>query len=250
MDILYKNANPQQWQYELDARKDWQIATDWLNRNSLTGSILDIGCWDGKFLDCLGRNWERYGIEINDTAADKASSRGIRIIAKDIDAMKYWPNNFSVTSAFDVLEHVENPLNFLTSMVQITKHNGFIILSSADMEILPRKITGGKNLYCANPEHISFIDQEWLLYAANKLRLGIEYLKTFSHARTFTLTRTILDSLKNILYLTFPPSLMFLRKLKYLYFSKNRPISEELNYPPPWMWFSDHIIVIFRKRVY
>jgi len=104
-------------------------------------------------------------------------------------------------------------------------------------------------LYCANFEHISFINQDWCHYAADKLNLQIELIKKYSHAGRLNPLKFILDSLKNIIYLTTPFVFQRLRKIKHAYFYKNgSAFACPYSYPPPWRWTDDHLLAIFKKK--
>lgn len=249
LDKFYQNGNPEHWQYELKNRKDWQIASDYITKNCLSGSILDVGCWDGSFLEKFRNDLHLYGIEINPFASDRASKKGIKLIAKNIDEIETVRNQFDIVTAFDVIEHVENPLKFLGLIASITKENGIIIVSSGDTDTFVWRITKGKNLYCANSEHIAFINAPFCIYAAKKLNLRIIQMQRFIHSGEFIGTKLILDSFKNIIYLTMPNILKSFRTIKYNYFCKKAKILDEtFDYPPPWMWKHDHLIVVFIKE--
>lgn len=248
LNKLYEAGDPENWHSNIKNRMDWQLAVHWIKTNLAEGSILDIGCWDGTFLENLKETLDPYGIEINPTTADKAALKGITIVGNDMNKIGWLSNEFDVTTSFDVIEHVENPFEFLKSMCESTKKDGIIIISSGDTDIFPWKISGPRYLYCANPEHISFINSGWCSYAARALNLRIELLRKFPHASKFKLYKIVFDSIKNIIYLIAPSFLATLRKIKHSEMHKTNEVSTaSYIYPPPWTWVHDHLIVAFRK---
>lgn len=247
LNELYQNGNPENWQYKLNQRRDWLIAKNWIDKNFSGGAILDIGCWDGKYLDCFRGSHELYGIEINRNAADKATSKGINMISNDICEMGSLSIEVDVTTAFDVIEHVEYPFEFIASSVRLTKAGGAIIISSGDTEALTWKICRNRYWYCAIPEHISFINKTWCNFVAEKLKLKVKHIGRFSHINKSGIVHKIIDLSKNISYLTMSAYEEYLNKIRCHYYSKNdaRGI---YNSPPFWMTSKNHLIIIFEKK--
>jgi 2-polyprenyl-3-methyl-5-hydroxy-6-metoxy-1,4-benzoquinol methylase len=246
LDKIYKTRNPGDTQYELGSRKDWQIAINWIGKELNNGFILDIGCWNGNFLVNLKEDWKRYGVEINPVASSRAVDKGIKIITNDFLDLAFLPFKFDVVTAFDVIEHTEDPLTFIASVCEVTKDNGLIILSSGNTEAPTWKIGRGRYWYCAIPEHMSFINAPWYCFAAEELNLDIAHKETFSHASKSSFTKICLDLSKNIAYLIIPIFFAKLRKIKHLYL-RDCKAGEAYNYPPSWMTSKDHLIIMFRK---
>lgn len=246
-DKLYKKASLENWNYDFENRKDWQLATKWIHKISSGGSLLDVGCWDGSFLKNIRANWRRFGVEINSQAASKAEDEGIEIIAENFSDISQLATKFTVVTAFDMIEHVEDPLSFVTILYQVTEDNGYIIISSGNTEALTCQIMGSKYSYCANPEHISFINITWCFYAAERLNLNIEYIKKFSHSKINNPVQFFIGSMANIIYLIVPSLIGILRKIKNWYLHKEN-ICAVSKSPPPWRASNDHIIIFFKKR--
>lgn len=243
---LYLYAFPFNWQYELKDRKDWQLIIEWikkLKKGEL--KILDVGCWDGKFLEKV-ENCKCYGIEINSMASKKAEEKGIEIIAKDIYEIEHLtlPYKFDVITAFDVVEHVDNPFKFIYLLIKIINPNGFIVISSGNTDAISWRISKSKYYYCALPEHISFINKNWSEFIAKRFNLKIIYFKRFSHT-SFNLKKIIFETMKNMIYLFSPSLFGMLRKIKQKNFSKNQ-LNKNVH-PPWWGSMKDHILIIFQK---
>jgi len=229
---------------DLKKRMDWRIAADRITKERAGGSILDIGCSGGMFLEGLKGHGELYGIEINPTAAREASAKGIKIVAQDFSEMKRLGMKFDTVTAFNVIEHVEYPLDFIASMAELAGENGCVILSSGDTESLMWKIGGRRCLYCANPEHLSFINESWCDLAAERSGLQIEHVERFSYGNKKGPARYILDISKSVAYLIAPNLFGRLRKLK-----KGHPdTGGAYSYPPSWTTGKDHLIAVFKKK--
>ena len=247
LDKLYEGGSSNIWQYEPRGRNDWKLAGAWLNSKLGPRTVLDVGCWDGGFLNYLGDDWQRYGIEINELAARKAEEKGVHIIGENFDKLDQISTQFDAVVSFDVIEHTENPRHFLEQMARVTRTDGFIIISSGNTEAPTWKIGRSRYWYCAIPEHISFINMAWCYFAADELNLGIEYIKRFSHAKKSSLALKILDLGKNTTYLIAPALFGKLRRIEHHYLHKN-DVGNICDYPPYWMTSKDHLIIIFKKN--
>ncbi|RKX93374.1 MAG: hypothetical protein DRP84_08570 [Spirochaetes bacterium] len=246
LNILYGKENINNWQAKLGQRKDWQIAVDWLNTKLIKGKILDIGCFNGEFLNYLGDKWQRYGIEINEIAAQKAKEKGVKVIADDFEEIDKLSSQFDAVTAFDVIEHTQNPKRFLWQMVKATRPGGVIIVASGNTDAPSWRFLGSRYYYCAMAEHISFINEAWCHKVAQELNLIIKNMKKFSH-RESNFTRKILDLGLNTIYRFAPNIVGMIRAYGFGGIDVRRD-KRLRQFPPSWLSAKDHLIVLFRKE--
>jgi SAM-dependent methyltransferase len=90
------------------------------------GAILDIGCSSGGFLSTIkGPSWELYGIEMEESTAQRArANTGASVFVGDAVMAPFLPDTFDVITSFDVLEHVYSPREFLTKVLEWLKPGG------------------------------------------------------------------------------------------------------------------------------
>ena len=247
LDTLYQVDNTGSWQYKLENRRDWEIAVNWLNEQVVGETVLDIGCFDGGFLGNLEGSWDRYGVEINETAVNSAQKRGVCIISKDFFEMNNLSIQFDVVTAFDVIEHVGDPKAFVEKIVEVTRPGGTIIISSGNTDAISWRFMRSRYWYCTIGEHISFINKQWCYAVAKTLNLRMRHFKKFSHSgKNRTLSRMSLDLTKNTFYKFFPRVFGWLRSIGL----GGSDVSKypELRQPPPnWASAKDNLVVIFVK---
>ena len=107
LDKLYEQGEEYVWTSSGELRNDRIIGRDWIVKALVSGgSILDVGCFDGGFLERLVGLYKCYGIEIHPQARLRAESKGVSMIGADFSELK---GQFDCVTAFDVIEHVENP---------------------------------------------------------------------------------------------------------------------------------------------
>jgi SAM-dependent methyltransferase len=95
------------------------------------GSILDVGCATGVFLDGMrSRGWETFGIEPSVTAASYARQRlALNVETTDWESAAATPGSVDVVTMWDVLEHMTDPRGTLQKAATVLKPGGLLILS-------------------------------------------------------------------------------------------------------------------------
>ncbi len=91
--------------------------------SSLNEIVLDVGCSTGEFLENIKWAGMKYGIEISDEAAKKASDRGIEMVS-----------DYSVENSLDVviyrgtIQHLDSPFRSLEKAAQTLKVGGKLFI--------------------------------------------------------------------------------------------------------------------------
>lgn len=98
---------------------------------SKTSKILEVGCGNGSNLTRLNK-WgykNTYGIDISKLFIKEAKRRGLKnVYSYNGEKLPFSDNYFDLISSFNVLEHVENPKQYLGEQVKKLKKEGVIIL--------------------------------------------------------------------------------------------------------------------------
>jgi 2-polyprenyl-3-methyl-5-hydroxy-6-metoxy-1,4-benzoquinol methylase len=93
--------------------------------------VLDVGCGKGSFLQRAKtqRSAVVSGIELNQSGADAARKRGVEVGDELLQAhVKARPGFYDVVTAFQVLEHVVDPRQFVDGCLQALKPGGTLVL--------------------------------------------------------------------------------------------------------------------------
>lgn len=240
-DSYTQSAGDGRWEKNFNERSDWEIAAGWIESNGKTSRVLDIGCNDGTFLIGLSSSHKLYGIELNPAASARAKEQGVEIIGSEFEeCILEMSLQFDVVSAFDVIEHVDDPLRFLTLMASKLSPGGEIIISTGNSDAWAWKFMGSQYWYCIPPEHITFINLQWAQNAAHQLGLSLVETVSFAHFKGTQLQRFI-AFLKNVAFKLCP--LIFALRRSY-----KSDKGEKINLAPPsWVTARDHLILRFRK---
>jgi len=248
LDALYETGSPENWQDGVGERADWNLAANILADHPEVSSILDVGCFDGTFLTSLSQKYEKLGIEIHPQARDRASGRGVQLIGHDLSILLNDSIRANFVTAFDVIEHTLNPLEFMMGMRNAVATDGLLLISTGNASAWSWRFMGSRYWYCAIGEHMTFICPAWCDFAARRLGLDIVSIVKFSHAGPRASTRYRLRELiKNVIYRMSPWATAKIRSLRV---RKDPQHSRELSMTPPdWVGSKDHILVVFRKKV-
>lgn len=242
---LYVAGDPGAWQYSTGHRCDWQLAQQWMQTLGDGGAILDIGCFDGAFLGLCDPSWDRYGIEMNPTAADTARARGITMLGEDVARLGDVRQRFDVVVAFDLLEHVPDPRALLGSMAAVAKPGGAVIIGTGNTAAPSWRLMGSRYWYCAIPEHLSFISPAWCRHASAHLQLKLIRVDRYSHAARRTVGAWTSALAKNVLYRLTPSIFGWLRTRGFGTLDVRRHPAWA-SVPPEWMSARDHLLAVFQ----
>lgn len=222
---------------------DWQITVDIIRKNDDVSSVLDVGCFDGRFLHHLGAGYHRAGIEVHPRAAEQAAAKGIRIVGHDFSDLDSLSSRFDVVVAMDVIEHVANPKELIKSMARVAEPDGLLIVSTGNTAAWSWRLMRGMYWYCSIAEHLSFINLQWCEYTSQKLGLEIIDFRTFSHEPA-SASEAFLQASSNLFY-RYVPTLG--TGLRHFYARlKGLPSRHSFETPPHWRSAKDHLLVAFR----
>ena len=105
------------------------------------GSVLDLGCGDGTFLDSLRlRKNNAEGVDLSQEAIKKCRAKGHKAELFDFSDGKlpYTDNSFDYVVMLDVLEHLYDPDGLLAEAKRVSRQ--FVILSVPNFSSLPARL--------------------------------------------------------------------------------------------------------------
>jgi SAM-dependent methyltransferase len=161
-----------------------------------SGSLLDLGCSSGSFLESLPRNtWRLYGIEMSEEGGRTAAARsGAEVFVGDILDAPFRRGSFDVITCFDVLEHLYEPREAMVRVSAWLKPGGiFYVLvpnvDSAEARVF-RSYWHGLEL----PRHLFHYSPASLKFLANSVGLRDVFLETRRNPAVGTGLRYVWDS--------------------------------------------------------
>lgn len=125
---LYEHLQKFEWYY-MPQKWEHDVAIQDLNN---CHKILEVGCGKGAFVERLRKELkvDAQGIELNSSAVAYACEKGIPVSQDDLyDLSNQKANYFDAVCTFQVLEHVVEPQNFFSSLVELVKPGGKLIIA-------------------------------------------------------------------------------------------------------------------------
>lgn len=161
-------------EYYLEEKWEFGEAIRCLANLPKDARILEVGCGNGAFLDrCCEEGFENvYGIELNQRAVQDCRDKGHDVSDQMIEHLEGSGQTFDCVCAFQVLEHVPDPMGFLRSAANLVGNGGKMILSTPNAESFL-----GRYKWCLldlPPHHMSRWDEGSYRKTADLLGLSIE----------------------------------------------------------------------------
>ena len=95
------------------------------------GSILDVGCATGFFLNTFFGGWNRSALELSPRKAELARRGGTRVRIGDLFSARFPCTSFDVATLLDAFYYVRDPQATLTEFRRLLKDDGILVLEMA-----------------------------------------------------------------------------------------------------------------------
>ena len=157
-----------------------------MKKYSKGGSILDVGCATGFFLELARQEgWETKGVEASEFACEYAREKlGLEVIRSNLINARFEEQSFDVVTMWDVIEHLLDPRSELLEVNRILRMGGILGIITPDIEALIPRVMGKNWLELRRvPAHLSFFSVRTLRQFLN--RTGFELLDNRTIGKKF-----------------------------------------------------------------
>lgn len=132
------------WQAEASGARlrMWRRRLGLLAVRRAAGTILDVGCGDGQFLEAArDAGWRVEGIEFSPEGASRAAARlGRPVAVGDLSRTRQIPGPFDVVTLWHVVEHLVDPRAMLEASRARLKPGGLLVVAVPNLDNLPMRI--------------------------------------------------------------------------------------------------------------
>lgn len=90
--------------------------------------ILDVGCGTGANLEMLSQFGEAEGVDVSDDALEFCRLKGLSVQKGLAETLPYRDDTFDITTALDVVEHLDDDIAGLKEMHRVTKRGGYSLI--------------------------------------------------------------------------------------------------------------------------
>ncbi len=164
-------------EYYLQEKWEFGEAMRCLDGLAKEARLLEIGCGTGAFLDrCRDAGFNQVrGLELNQRARQACRDKGHDVRDELMEQMVASAESLDVVCAFQVLEHVPDPIGFLRAAAKLVRPGGKLILSTPNADSFL-----GRYKWCLldlPPHHMSRWDEASYRKTAELLGLSVEAIK-------------------------------------------------------------------------
>ena len=127
------------------------------------GRLLDVGCALGFFMEAAAhRGWLVEGVDISDHATSYARDElGLDARTGTLHTVALDPDSFDVVTAWDVIEHVLDPVEELRAMRRLLRPGGLLVLSTPDIGSRVARVTKSRWMgFKLAEEHLVYFDRD------------------------------------------------------------------------------------------
>lgn len=193
------------------------VRLDVIDRYKPGKKMLDVGCSAGFFIEAAQmRGYDVQGIEFAAAAIERSASsvRG-KIVHGDVHKeLDRWQQNLDWVSAFDIIEHVHDPIKFLSDIKKILKPGGLLVMSTPDTGHYLRRLMGASWSMLQPLQHTILFSRDAMkkmLIAEGFTDIKIEsthkYLTLSYLAKQLLETNKVISSLMKLMLFVMPKSL-------------------------------------------
>jgi SAM-dependent methyltransferase len=178
------------------------------------GDLLDVGCGHGDFLGMMAkRGWSVMGVDFDAEAVAAARrTHNIDVRVGTVDTMIDMKLKFDVVTATNVIEHVPDPMEFLSKCRSLLRQGGRMVLRTPNVASLGHRRYGRHWRGLEPPRHLHLFTVPALERAAGDAGFAQANCFTSSVAAEFMLTASRILERKD----RYPPvSLTILEHLEF-----------------------------------
>jgi SAM-dependent methyltransferase len=90
--------------------------------------ILDVGCGTGANLEMLSAYGHAEGVDVSDDALEFCRRKGLKAQKGLAEKLPFADEEFDLTTALDVVEHLDDDVAGLKEMYRVTRHGGYSLI--------------------------------------------------------------------------------------------------------------------------
>jgi len=179
--------------------KRYHELLDQFEKYRKTGRILDVGCGIGYFLnEAKKRGWEVYGTEFTDEAIAKCHIHGINMHKGKLDPAWFEEGMFDVITSFEVIEHINNPVEEVQNINKILRTGGLFYFTTPNFNAIERYVLKADYNVITYPEHLCYYTRKTIDYLLRNH--GFKKKKLLTTGFSMSRIKTSMGSKKEVLH--------------------------------------------------
>lgn len=161
-----------------------------IKKHKASGSLLDIGCATGDFLEIAKDHYEVEGLELSSWSSKMAKDRGHKIHTCTIEQLSA-NKQYDIITLWGVIEHFEFPRKEMEHIYNLLKPDGILFIWTPDISSITARILK-KRWWNFQGQHIQLFTKKSLTRLLKNMNLELVKLGVYPYIMT-------LESLQNSL---------------------------------------------------
>lgn len=123
-------------------------------------NICDVGAGHGLLLEEISKissDYKLHAIEPDSDSAAECRKKGIEVLLEVSENATEWHNRFDLVLSLEVMEHVHSPYNFVSSLYDLAKDGGYVLITGLGYEGFDILTLQGKSNSISAPHHLNFL---------------------------------------------------------------------------------------------
>lgn len=177
---LYENLPASRWKPGVLRGKGQQMLVRRF-QHLKNQKVLDVGAFDGTFLNSLPDCFHKHAIEPS-AAADSLQARGITVLRPFLDfPAPDEAGKFDIVTMFDVFEHLTDPLLGMQQLMQYVRPGGSLFVGTGNLDHWSWQYNAGNHWYLDPIQHVVVGSRKHFEWQAARLGATSVSVKSTSH---------------------------------------------------------------------
>jgi SAM-dependent methyltransferase len=144
-------------------RRNFRRFLSHILRRKPEGTLLEIGCAYGFFLEMAGAHWKCTGIDISEHAVGFArETLGVDARCGDFLDAPFPAGSFDVVVLWDTIEHVQFPSRYMANIAEVLNPGGIVALTTGDAGSVVARARGVRWRLVDPPYHLHYFTRRTL----------------------------------------------------------------------------------------
>lgn len=135
--------------------------------------LLEVGCASGEFIQAAKSDYQMYGFDLSDFAAEQARQRNPEIADQiwsgRLEDQLSHEMHFDAVLVWDTIEHIWDPISSARQLLDYVKPEGYVFISTPAIDTLTGRLMGRFWYFMTPPEHLSFYSRQSLKWLFEKI---------------------------------------------------------------------------------
>lgn len=155
-----------------------------LRKFSAGGTLFEIGCAYGFFLELAQKYWEAEGCDISAQACAYARDHGLNAVGGEFMSLDVKQNQYDVVALWDTIEHLARPDLYVEKASKVLKSGGILCATTGDIGSLMARMRKQQWRLIHPPTHLYYFDRITMEKLLTKNGLEVVHFEHCGYSRS------------------------------------------------------------------